>query len=70
MPWTVTRYDDRYAPWSVLTKPAAGLPTTHREQPTVGDFADNEAGEDTAAGPDLTLYRDAVDPGEGAAAPE
>ena len=70
MPWTVTRYDDRYAPWSVLKRPSAGLPNSPEEQPIAGDFANDEADEDEAGGSNLTLCRDRGEPVERTVAPE
>ncbi len=69
MPWTVTRYEDRYAPWSVIKRPTAGLPNTSEEQRLAGDFADDEAEEDDGGGPDLTLCRETIDPADAIAAP-
>ena len=70
MPWTVTRYDDRYAPWAALKRPSAGLPNTPKEQPIAGDFANDEADQDEAGGPNLTLCRDRGEPVDRTVAPE
>lgn len=70
MPWTVTRYEDRYAPWPVIKKPVAAAVKASDALTPADDFAADDSGDRDGGGPNLTLCRDIGPVAGEAAAPE